>query len=205
MVEDGAVRLGDETIPAATVIWTAGNEATPVAEWLGVEAGRGGRVPVGPDLSVPGHPEVQVIGDAALAADAHGTPLPSLAPVAKQQGAFVARSILRRRPSLRAFAYRDYGTLATIGRGRAVAQFGDVHLSGWPAWLVWAGAHIFFLIGFRNRVVVAAEWAFAYATRRRISGAILPAVAPGVGAKVRAVAAKPGRREARLPRRRSVP
>ncbi len=168
-IESGAVHLHSETIAAETVIWTAGNAATPVADWLGVEKGRGGRVPVGPDLSVPGRPEIRVIGDAALATDASGKPLPGLAPVAKQQGEYAARSILGRLygHSARPFAYRDYGTLATIGRGKAVAEFGQVHLTGGLAWVTWAVAHIFFLIGFRNRVMVSLQWAFAYVTRER--------------------------------------
>ena len=175
-IEAGTVRLHDGSIEAGTVIWTAGTEATPVAEWLGVKPAHGGRVPVGADLTIDGHPEIHVIGDAALAKDPHGHPYPGLAPVAKQQGAYVARTILRRLrggPAPQAFGYRDYGTLATIGRGRAVAELGPVHLSGRPAWVVWAAAHIFFLIGFRNRVMVAGQWAFAYATRQRIRGAVL--------------------------------
>ena len=179
-IEAGTVHLHDGTIEAGTVIWTAGTEATPVAEWLGVKPAHGGRVPVGADLTVAGHPEVHVIGDAALAKDSKGHPYPGLAPVAKQQGAYVARAILRRLrggPAPAAFSYRDYGSLATIGRGRAVAELGPVHLSGWPAWVVWAGAHIFFLIGFRNRMMVAAQWAFAYATRQRIRGAVLDGTA----------------------------
>ena len=169
-IEPGKVHLGEVEIAAATVIWTAGTEATPVAKWLGVEPAHGGRVAVGPALHLPGHPEVSIIGDAALVLNGHGKPLPSLAPVAKQQGVFVARRIMR---GLRighapaAFSYRDYGTLATIGRNKAVAEFGSVHVTGFPAWVMWAVAHIFFLIGFRNRVMVGAQWAFAYLTDER--------------------------------------
>jgi NADH:ubiquinone reductase (H+-translocating) len=169
-IEPGRVQLHDGTVPAGTVIWTAGTEATPVADWLGVKPGHGGRVQVGPDLSVPGHQGVFVIGDAALALGADGKPLPGLAPVAKQQGRYVARAILRSQRGRRKpgpFVYRDYGTLATIGRHKAVAEFGPVHLTGYPAWLMWAVAHIFFLIGFRNRVMVSAQWAFAYVTNER--------------------------------------
>ena len=194
-IEAGTVRLHDGTIEAGTVIWTAGTEATPVAKWLGLTPSHGGRVAVGADLTVARHPEVHVIGDAALAKDLHGHPYPGLAPVAKQQGAYVARAILRRLrggPAPAAFSYRDYGTLATIGRGRAVAELGPVHLSGWPAWVVWAGAHIFFLIGFRNRVMVAGQWAFAYATRQRIRGAVLDGqAAPALPGRQPPVA-KPG-------------
>jgi NADH dehydrogenase len=169
-IEPGMVHLGGQVIAAATVIWTAGTEATPVAKWLGVAPAHGGRVAVGPGLRVPGHPEVAVIGDAALALDGDGKPLPGLAPVAKQQGRFVAGAILRRLRSGRApaaFSYRDYGTLATIGRNKAVAEFGAVHMTGFPAWVTWAVAHIFFLIGFRNRIMVSAQWVFAYVTHER--------------------------------------
>ncbi len=169
-IEPGTVHLGDQAVAAATVIWTAGTEATPVAKWLGVAPAHGGRVAVGPDLRIPGHPEVAVIGDAALALGSDGKPLPGLAPVAKQQGSFVARTILRRLHGRRApgaFMYRDYGALATIGRNKAVAEFGAVHVTGFPAWITWAVAHIFFLIGFRNRVMVSAQWAFAYLTHER--------------------------------------
>ena len=136
----------------------------------------GGRVPVGPDLAVAGHKDVYIIGDAGLATDARGKPLPGLAPVAKQQGSYVARAIKRRlrgRAAPRPFRYRDYGTLATIGRNRAVAEFGRVHLTGFPAWVTWAGAHIFFLISFRNRVLVSTQWAISYVTHQR-SGRVIP-------------------------------
>ncbi len=169
-IEAGKIQLHDETIAAETVIWTAGTAATPVAEWLGVKPAHGGRVAVGTDLRVAGHADVYVIGDAALAVGADGKPLPGLAPVAKQQGHYVARAILRRLQGRRApagFAYRDYGTLAAIGRNKAVAEFGPVHLTGFLAFATWAVAHIFFLIGFRSRVMVSAQWAFAYATNNR--------------------------------------
>ena len=169
-IESGVVELGDERIEAATIVWSAGTAATPVAEWLGVKSAKGGRVAVGPDLRVPGLPDICVIGDAALALDAHGKPLPGVAPVAKQQGTYVARAIAlacRGRRVDAPFAYRDYVTLATIGRAKAVAEFGPLHLSGWPAWGLWAVAHIFFLIGFRNRLMVSAQWAFAFATDKR--------------------------------------
>ncbi len=169
-IEEGIVHLGADSIRAATIIWSAGTFATPVAKWLGVEPAKGGRVAVGPDLRLAGQPRIQVIGDAALALDAHGKPLPGLAPVAKQQGSYVAASILRRkrgRPAPGPFSYRDYGAMATIGRAKAVADFGAVHVTGWPAWLLWAVAHIFFLIGFRNRLLVSAQWAFAFVTDKR--------------------------------------
>lgn len=169
-IEKGQVHLGDEIIRAATIVWTAGTAAAPVAEWLGVKPGRGGRVEVGPDLRVAGREQVQAIGDVALALDRKGAPLPALAPVAKQQGSYVAHAILRRlrgQPAPGPFRYRDYGTMATIGRGKAVAQFGPVHLTGVVGWVLWAGAHIFFLIGFRNRFLVSAQWMFAFATNQR--------------------------------------
>ncbi len=175
-IEPGHVHLGDTEIATDNVIWTAGTEATPVAAWLGIRPGHGGRVAVGPDLTISGHPEVSVIGDAALAHGSDGKPLPGLAPVAKQQGRFVAGAILRRlhgRGAPARFGYRDYGSLATVGRNKAVAEFGAVHLTGFPAWAAWAGAHIFFLIGFRNRVMVSAQWAFAYATNQRAGRLII--------------------------------
>ena len=175
-IEEGKVHLAHEVIEAGCVIWTAGTEATPVAAWLGRPAAKGGLVEVGPDLRVPGLPEVAVIGDAALTLRADGKKLPALAPVAKQQGAFIAKSILARmkgRPGVRRFRYRDYGTLATIGRNKAVASFGPAHLTGFVAWAGWAVAHVFFLISFRNRVMVSAQWLFAYATNQRGSRLII--------------------------------
>ncbi len=169
-IENGVVHLEGEAIPSATIIWAAGTSATPVAEWLGIKPGKGGRVEVAADLRIPGHQDIQVIGDAALVLNGAGKPLPALAPVAKQQGDYVARAIVRRLRGQRApapFSYRDYGTMATIGRAKAVAEFGHLHVTGWPAWSLWAVAHIFFLIGFRNRLMVSAQWAFAFATDRR--------------------------------------
>ncbi len=169
-IEAGVVHLDGGSIRCGTVIWTAGTEATPVADWLGIEAGKGGKIAVEPDLSVPGHPEIRVIGDAALVHGRDGKPLPGLAPVAKQQGTYAARSVirrLRRLPPPRPFAYKDFGTLATIGRNNAVAEFGGLHVTGIAGWLIWAVAHIFFLIGFRNRLAVSASWGFAYLTNER--------------------------------------
>jgi NADH:quinone reductase (non-electrogenic) len=144
-------------------------KASPVAEWLGVEHDRAGRVKVGPDLSVPDHPNIFVIGDAALVAGQDGKPLPGVAPVAKQQGKYVARLLMARasEKQVRPFRYRDFGSLATIGRKRAVAQIGRLKLSGLGAWLIWSVAHIYFLIGFRNRLVVALNWAWNYLTFQR--------------------------------------
>jgi NADH dehydrogenase len=150
------------------VIWCAGVAASPIGATLGVPLDRAGRVLVAPDLSVPGHPEVQVVGDLALLAS-HQPPIPGVAPAAKQMGRHAARNILRAladKPVL-PYRYRDYGQLATIGRSSAVAMFGKVHIWGWLAWVAWLTAHIFFLIGFRNRLVVLIDWAWAYWTSER--------------------------------------
>jgi NADH dehydrogenase len=166
--EDG-VRLGDQFIPTRTIIWAAGVMASPAGRWLGAETDRAGRVKVCADLSVPGHPDVFVIGDTAAVNDAKGAMLPGVAPVAKQQGQYVARALIARREgrAVPAFRYRDYGTLATVGRSRAVAQFGKLKVSGWLAWVLWSVAHVYFLIGFRNRFVVALNWAWSYITFER--------------------------------------
>jgi len=161
------VTIGDDPLPAATIVWAAGVAASSAAHWLGAEHDRAGRVRVGPDLTVPGHPEIFCIGDTALTEDTEGKPLPGLAPVAKQQGAYVARTIRARlagQPEPGPFRYRDYGTLATIGRRAAVADFGWLQLSGTLAWLLWGLVHISFLIGFRNRLVVLVDWIWSYLT-----------------------------------------
>jgi NADH dehydrogenase len=161
------VTIGDQRLEAATIVWAAGVASSSAARWLGVEADRVGRVVVEPDLSLPGHPEIFVIGDTAHALGGDGKPLPGLAPVAKQQGAYVAR-VLRARITGRAapppFRYRDYGTMATIGRRAAVADFGWLKVDGTLAWLLWGLIHITFLIGFRNRFVVLFDWLWSYAT-----------------------------------------
>lgn len=143
--------------------------ASPAGAWLGAATDRAGRVAVGPDLTVPGQPEVFVLGDTALATTA-GRPVPGVAPAAKQQGTHAAR-VIRARLAGRAdpapFRYRSAGQLATIGRRCAVAEFGRVRVAGLPAWLLWSGVHVWFLIGFRNRAVVAATWAWTYLTAQR--------------------------------------
>ena len=166
---DDGVRLGDTFIPTRTIIWAAGVMASPAGRWLGAETDRAGRVQVRADLSVPGHPDVFVIGDTAAVTDERGAQLPGVAPVAKQQGQYLAQALLARHEgrTAPAFRYRDYGTLATIGRSRAIAQFGKLKLSGLVAWLVWTMAHIYYLIGFRNRFVVALNWAWSYVTFQR--------------------------------------
>lgn len=163
------VRLGDQFISTRTIIWAAGVMASPAGRWLGAEVDRAGRVMVRADLSVPGHPDVFVIGDTAAVTGADGAMLPGVAPVAKQQGQYVARALVARYQGRTAavFRYRDFGSLATIGRSRAVAQFGKLRLSGFPAWVLWSGAHVYFLIGFRNRFVVALNWAWSYITFQR--------------------------------------
>jgi NADH:ubiquinone reductase (H+-translocating) len=166
---EGAM-LGDEKIAARTILWAAGVAASPAASWLEAEKDRAGRVKVEPDLTLPGHPEIFVIGDTAAATDAAGKPLPGIAPAAKQAGEYVAR-VIRARAAGRAapppFHYRHLGNLATIGRHAAVADFGWLRLSGRLAWLLWGAVHIFFLIGFRNRIVVLLDWLWSYLTFQR--------------------------------------
>jgi NADH dehydrogenase len=188
---DGAgVAIGADRIETRTVIWAAGVKASGAAEWLGAEHDHAGRVKVQPDLSVPGQPDIFVIGDVASVTGAGGKPLPGVAPVAKQQGQYVAKLLVARAQGkpLPPFRYRDFGTLATIGRKRAVAQMGRLKLSGLLAWLLWSVAHIYFLIGFRNRLIVAIHWTWNYLTFQRgtrlitgISGSRLEdAATPGV-------------------------
>jgi NADH dehydrogenase len=166
----GVVIDGREGIESECVIWAAGVAASPAAKWLDAEKDRAGRVRVNPDLSLPGHPEIFVIGDTALVIGPDGKPVPGLAPAAKQQGAFVAR-LLRRRLQGKiegpAFRYRNRGTLATIGRASAVADFRWIRVSGFLAWLLWGMIHVFFLIGYRNRILVLTEWLWAYVSFQR--------------------------------------
>jgi NADH dehydrogenase len=163
--EDG-VQLGDEFIPCRVKIWAAGNNASFVGKTLGVPIDRVGRIVVNEDLTIAGHPEVQVIGDLANFSYQTGEPLPGVSPVAIQQGRHAARNILAmikaRKPQR--FYYWDKGSLATIGRNKAVADLKFMHLSGLPAWVAWLFVHIFFLIGFRNRLLVLFQWAWAYLT-----------------------------------------
>ncbi len=166
---EGAV-LDDERIESRTLIWAAGVAASPAAAWLGIAPARGGRVPVMSDLSLPGNPEIFVIGDTAQVEGQGGQPLPGVAPVAKQEGAYVARVIAARIAGKRPpapFRYRNLGNLATIGRKQAVVDFGRLQLTGRFAWLVWGLAHIYFLIGFRNRMAVAVDWLWSYLTYQR--------------------------------------
>ena len=164
-----AVTVGEEIIPAHTIVWAAGVQASPLGRSLGVELDRAGRVLINPDLSIPGHPEIFVIGDMASLEDSRGRPLPGVAQVAMQQGEWVAANIQRTiegKPT-RPFRYRDLGNMATIGRNSAVADIRGLRLTGFVAWLAWAVVHILNLIGFRNRVLVALQWLWGYLTFQR--------------------------------------
>jgi NADH dehydrogenase len=165
----GRVDAGGVSIPAATILWAAGVAASPLGATLGVPVDRVGRVLVQPDLTIPGHPEVFVIGDLASLAGADGRPLPGVAQVAIQMGRHAVRNIARAldRQPYRPFVYRNLGNMATIGRASAVADFGWLQLRGWIAWLAWIFVHIMNLIGFRNRLIVMVEWAWAYLTYQR--------------------------------------
>ena len=165
--EDGVV-VGGERIASKTVIWTAGVAPSPAGKWLNVETDRAGRVRIEKDLTVSGHPEIFVVGDTA-AFEQDGKPLPGVAPVAMQQGRWVAKTIARdlEHQPRRDFHYHDKGSLATIGRAAGVAQFPRFSLSGYFAWLAWLFVHIFFLIGFRNRILVMIQWAWSYLTYER--------------------------------------
>jgi len=180
-VEAGAVHLGNVRLPATVVLWAAGVAASPLGKKLSANVDRAGRVPVEADLSLSGHPEVFVIGDLAEVKDEQGRLVPGVAPVAMQQGNFVAK-VIRTEVGTRSyreggrdfiasarpkFHYWDKGSLATIGRAAAVAQFGKIHISGFIAWLAWLFIHILFLIGFRNRLLVFIQWAWSYVTYER--------------------------------------
>jgi NADH dehydrogenase len=163
---EAGVQIGDEFIPCRVKIWAAGNMASFVGKTLGAPTDKVGRVIVNDDLTIPGHPEVQVIGDLANFTHQTAQPLPGISPVAMQQGRHAARNVLAmiqgRKPQR--FRYWDKGTMATIGRNKAVADLRFVHLSGLPAWLAWLFVHIIFLVGFRNRLLVLFQWAWAYLT-----------------------------------------
>jgi NADH dehydrogenase len=168
-IRAGYVVAGGWTIPSGTVIWAAGNVASPLTRSLGVPLDRAGRVLVEPDCSIPAHPEIFVLGDAASFNDPKLGVLPGICPVAIQMGQYAATAIrgdLAGRPR-RPFSYWDKGQLAVIGRARAVADIGRFHFGGFLAWLIWIFVHIFFLIGFRNRVIVLLEWAWSYLTYQR--------------------------------------
>ena len=165
----GGVSLGEARIETRCIIWAAGVQASPVSKWLNTRGDRAGRVPVEPDLRAVGFDSVYVIGDCASIQRANGAPVPGVAPAAKQAGVYVARRIRdelygRDTPP---FRYKDFGAMATIGRKAAVADFNGVRLKGLAAWVVWSVAHIYFLIGFRNRVAVAMDWIWSYLTFER--------------------------------------
>ncbi len=167
-VDDEGVTVGGERIAVQTILWAAGVAASPLAASLGVPLDRAGRVVADATLTVPGHPEIFVAGD-ICSFQQDGRPLPGVAQVAKQQGAQAARNVLHavRSEPLEPFRYRNYGNVATIGRGSAVVDIGPVRASGWFAWIFWLFLHVFWLIGFRNRVAVLGEWAWAYLTFQR--------------------------------------
>jgi NADH dehydrogenase len=167
-VDSESVQAAGWRIPTRTVVWAAGNEASPVLRSLGAPQDRQDRVLVDRFCNIPGHPEVFVLGDSSSFIQ-DGKPIPGTCPAAIQQGKYAAGAILRsiRRQPREPFRYRDKGQLAVIGRGRAVADIRDLRFSGFPAWLIWIFIHIFFLIGFRNRVIVLIEWAWSYITYQR--------------------------------------
>jgi NADH dehydrogenase len=168
-IDDDGVWIGDRRLAAREVFWAAGNLASPLTAGLGGPLDRAGRVIVAPDLSVPGHPEVFVVGDAAAVTKKDGRPVPGVAPAANQEGKHAARNVLRlaRGEVSSPFVYLDKGDLATVGRHRAVAQFGPFQVYGFPAWFAWLLIHILYLAGFRNRISVLVQWAYAYFTFQR--------------------------------------
>jgi len=167
-VRENGVKIGEEFVSSTSVIWAAGNKASPLLSTLAVPRDASGRIKVQPDLTIPGDPWVFVIGDGAHCIGNDGKPLPGVAPVAMQQGRYVAKLIEQRTPAAqrRPFTYADRGMLATIGRAKAVAQIGPLHVSGLLAWLLWCVVHIFFLIGLRSRIRVMSEWIWYYVTFR---------------------------------------
>ena len=164
-LNDGQLFAGDEQIASHTIVWAAGVEASPAAKWLGAERDKAGRVFVEADLTIQGQDHIFVIGDTANAAGANGQALPGIAPVAKQQGRYAAERILGR--SKGSFRYRSFGNLATIGRKRAVMDWDGWEMSGLLAWLIWSLAHVWFLVGFRSRIVVGIQWLWNYLTYQR--------------------------------------
>ncbi|TAL61710.1 MAG: NAD(P)/FAD-dependent oxidoreductase, partial [Legionella sp.] len=167
---DQGVMVGDEWIPARTLIWAAGVKASPAGEWLHAPMNRAGRVLVNDNLSLPEHPEIFVIGDTAVIKNSDGRVVPALAPAAVQEGRFVATQIKRSlagQKNTTPFTYKNYGSMATIGRGKAIADLNSFTLSGFLAWWVWGIIHLMPLIGFRNRFIVACDWLWSYFTFER--------------------------------------
>lgn len=166
-IDENGVLAGEDFFETSNIFWCAGVEATPVGKWLGLETNKNGTVSVASDLTVPDLPGVYVIGDAASVADEDGKPLPALAPVAKQQGQYVAEAIIRQQQGQSPqgpFRYRDWGTMATIGRYAAVGKFGKLEVKGFPAWMLWGAVHIAYLVGFRNRINVLVNWLWSWLT-----------------------------------------
>ncbi|MBP6715794.1 MAG: FAD-dependent oxidoreductase, partial [Acidobacteria bacterium] len=165
----GRLQVGQETIDAGTILWAAGVAASPLGASLGVPLDRAGRVIVNPDLSVPGHPDIYVVGDLATFAGPDGRPLPGVIQVAMQQATHAAQNILRtlNREQRATFVYDDLGNMATIGRNSAVCDLGWIRLKGVVAWLAWVFLHVYTLIGFRNRLSVMTQWAFSYVSYQR--------------------------------------
>jgi NADH:ubiquinone reductase (H+-translocating) len=183
-VDGGGVDTNGGRIDASTVIWAAGVVASPAARWLGAEADRAGRVKVGSDLSLPGHPDIFVVGDTASVTDAKGRPVPGIAPAAKQMGQYVGKLIAARiagRKDGKPFRYMHLGDLATIGRRAAVVKFGRLQLRGFLGWIFWSVAHIYFLIGLRNRFIVAFTWFWDYLTFQRGARLIIDPEPPKKG------------------------
>jgi NADH:ubiquinone reductase (H+-translocating) len=169
-IDNEGLAAGAERIETTTILWCAGTAARPAAEWLGAEAARNGAIKVHGDCSVPGHPNIFALGDVSSLDGADGKPLAGLAPVAKQQGAYVGRLLKARitgQPDPAPFRYRDLGTMAIIGRSRAVADFGWCRLTGFPAWLTWSLVHLMTLVDFRGRLMVYINWSWAWFTHGR--------------------------------------
>jgi NADH dehydrogenase len=168
--DEAGIVYGGERLAARTIVWGAGVQASPAAKWLGADKDRAGRVVVAKDLTAPGQPDIFVIGDTAAVMDDKGQPVPGIAPAAKQMGAYAARVIAARLAGSEPpgpFRYRHAGSLATIGRSAAIADFGWLKVTGWIAWWLWGIAHIYFLIDFRSRFIVAMQWFWSYLTFRR--------------------------------------
>jgi NADH dehydrogenase len=169
LIEDGVVHLGEETIKAGTIIWSAGVAANPIGRTLGVEVGRGGHVSITESLNLANNPEVFVVGDMSSLMQPSGRPLPGIAPVAMQQGTWAGNNIARVVAGEAAlpFAYKDQGSMATIGKNRAIAQIGDRQFTGFIAWMMWNAVHVGKMSGLRNRITVAWRWLTTYITGRR--------------------------------------
>ena len=168
--DETGIVYGGERLAARTIVWGAGVQASPAAKWLGADKDRAGRVVVAKDLTAPTHPDIFVIGDTAAVLDHKGQPVPGIAPAAKQMGVYAARVIAARLAGSEPpapFRYRHAGSLATIGRSAAIADFGWLKVKGWLAWWLWGIAHIYFLIDFRSRFIVAMQWFWSYLTFRR--------------------------------------